>query len=197
MKKLILSIIILAASAGIASAQLLPTVQFGVKGGVNLSELSSQGNNFSSDNRAGYLGGIWARFGALGFNFQPELYATGKNIDIMANGGETRAKFTSIDVPLLFGGKVGAFGFGARFYTGPMVSFAVDKNQSFIDAAGKAGSLDYQDQNFAWQFGVGVDVKRISIDLRYEQGITKQDYEDTHTRVSLFNLSLAYSLLKF
>jgi hypothetical protein len=197
MKKLILSTIILAASVSFASAQLLPTFQFGIKGGANLSNLSSQGNNFSSDNRAGYLGGIWARFGAVGFNFQPEVYVTGKDVNIYDNAGnETRAKFTSLDVPLLFGTKIGAFGFGGRIYTGPMVSFAINKDQTFTGAVDKATSLDYQNQNFAWQFGAGLDIQRISVDIRYEAGITKQKYNDDHTRVSLFNLTLAYSLFK-
>ncbi len=153
---------------------------------------------FNSSNQAGYLAGLWMRVGALGFNFQPEIYATSKNIDISQNDGETRQKFTSIDVPLLIGGKIGAFGFGGRFYTGPVISIAVNKQTSFVDATNVAGSLNYQDQNFAWQFGAGIDIKKISIDLRYEAGITKQSYGNGgQTRINLFNLTLAYSLLKF
>src|SRR5665213_3311415 len=194
MKKPHLALTIFAASVGVCYAQVLPTFQFGIKGGANFTGLAPTGGVFSSSSQAGYLGGFWARIGALGFNFQPEMYVTTKNVNIDANGGETRAKFTSIDVPLLFGGKVGALGFGARFYTGPLFSFAVNKDQSFADTAGKAGRLDYHDQNFAWQFGAGLDINRISVDLRYEAGITKQNYLNTQTKVSLFNLSLAYRL---
>ncbi len=197
MKKFLLTLIVFAVAISFSAAQVLPTFQFGIKGGVSLSSLAPTGGTFSSSNQAGYLGGLWARIGALGFNFQPEMYVTAKDVNIDANGGETRAKFTSIDVPLLFGGKVGALGVGARFYTGPLFSFAVTKDQSFSDAAGKAGELDYHDQNVAWQFGAGLDIKSISIDLRYEAGITKQNYMNTQTRVSLFNLSLAYRLFKF
>ena len=158
---------------------------------------NSASSNFSSSNQAGYLAGFWARFGALGLNFQPEIYLTSKNADVTsAMGGETQAKFTSIDVPLLIGAKVGAFGFGARFYTGPLVSLAIDKSQSFSQAAGNAIALNYRDQNFAWQFGAGLDIQKISIDLRYEAGITNQNYGSSQTRVSLFNLSLAYRLFK-
>ena len=197
MKKLILSLVILLATVTISSAQLLPSFQFGIKGGTNLSSLQSTASaTFSSSNQAGYLAGLWARFGALGFNFQPEMYITSKDIDVSSNGGETTARFTSVDVPLLFGGKIGAFGIGGRFYTGPLLSFAIDKSQSFGGAVDKAVSLDYQDQNFAWQFGGGIDVKKISIDLRYEAGITKQNYGNGQTRINLFNLSLAYSLFK-
>jgi len=196
MKKLILTLTICAVAVSFASAQLLPTFQFGLKAGVNIASLNYSNPVFNSNNQAGYLGGVWARFGALGFNFQPEMYLTEKNVGISANGGETKAHFTSLDVPLLFGGKVGAFGVGIRFYTGPVVSFAINKDQSFSGAVDKAVGLDYKDQNFAWQLGAGVDIKQISIDLRGEAGITEQSYGYSHTRVSLLNLSLGYSLIK-
>ena len=200
MKKYILSLTIFLAAATASQAQILPKFQFGAKAGVNLTSLSNSGSTFNSDNRAGYLGGLWARFGALGFNFQPELYLTSKNVDVNnGNGPANSAKFTSIDVPLLFGGKIGAFGFGGRFYTGPLVSFAINKDQSITNALGNATHLDYKDQNFAWTVGAGVDIQKISIDLRYEAGLTKQQFYDgstnIKTRVSLFNLSLGYAFL--
>jgi hypothetical protein len=196
MKKIILTLVIFTGALGFASAQILPSFQFGVKGGVNLTGLSSSGGTFSSSNQAGYLAGFWARFGALGFNFQPEMYVTSKDVNISANGGETQAKFTSIDVPLLFGGKVGAFGVGGRFYTGPVVSFAINKDQSFSGAAQNAVTLNYHDQNYAWQFGVGLDIKKISFDLRYEAGLSNQYYGTVQTKASLFNFTLAYRLFK-
>lgn len=196
MKKAIFTLIVFATGFRVASAQILPTFQLGVKGGVDMTSIIFDNSAFSSNNRAGYLGGVWARFGALGFNFQPEVYLTSKNVDVYNNGSETKAQFTSIDVPLLFGGKIGAFGFGTRFYTGPLVSFAINKDQSFSGALNKFTSLNYQDQNFAWQFGLGLDIKKISIDIRYEAGITKQTYDNDHTRISLFSLALAVPLVK-
>ena len=194
MKNIIL-ILIFATSLNFASAQLVPSVQFGVKGGANFSSLSSPGSTFSSSNEAGYLAGIWARFGALGFNFQPEIYATSKSVEISASNN-SKQTFTSVDVPLLFGGKVGALGLGGRFYTGPVVSFAVDNGQNFFDAAGKAVSLKFHDQSYAWQFGAGLDIQSISIDLRYEAGLTTQNYNNGQTKINLFSLSLAYRLFK-
>jgi hypothetical protein len=197
MKKIILTFFITTAAYSFATAQLLPSFQFGAKAGLNFSGIqSTTSSTFSSNNRAGYLAGFWARFGALGFNFQPEMYLTSKEVQVSQNGGQTTAKFTSVDVPLLIGGKIGAFGFGGRFYTGPVISFAVNKDQSFAGAVGSASGLNYRDQNFAWQVGAGVDIKKLSIDLRYEAGITKQDYGTGQTRINLFNVSLGYSLFK-
>ncbi|MFD2146450.1 porin family protein [Mucilaginibacter antarcticus] len=172
-----------------SDAQIIPSFQFGVKGGMNLTSVSKSGT-FATNNNAGYLGGVWARFGALGLNFQPELYMTGKNVEIDG----IKRKFTSLDVPLLVGAKVGAFGFGARFYTGPVVSFAINKDQSFSSAAGSATNLEYKNQNFAWQVGTGVDIRSLSVDLRYEAGLSKQNYGTGSTKINLFNLSLGYKL---
>ncbi|MCC8426990.1 porin family protein [Mucilaginibacter sp. UR6-11] len=189
MKKLLLTLTICLAAISFSNAQVLPSFQFGVKGGINLTSLSKSGT-FNTSNQAGYLGGVWARFGALGFNFQPEAYITSKNVTVDG----IKAKFTSVDVPLLFGGKIGAFGFGGRFYTGPVVSFAINKDQNYNDAASKATSLDYKDQNYAWQIGAGADIRSLSVDLRYEAGLSKQNYGAGSTRINLFNLSLAYKL---
>ncbi|MDB5030272.1 outer membrane beta-barrel protein [Mucilaginibacter sp.] len=189
MKKLLFTLTICIATIYMASAQIIPSFQFGLKGGMNLTSISKTGT-FNSSNQAGYLGGIWTRFGALGFNVQPEAYITSKNVTVDG----VQAKFTSVDVPVLFGGKVGAFGFGARFYTGPVVSFAINKDQNYGNAAGNIAHLNYKDQNYAWQFGTGIDIRSLSVDLRYEAGLSKQDYGTNSTKINLFNLSLAYKL---
>lgn len=179
----------------VASAQLLPSFQFGAKAGVNLSNFSTH-NTLSSDSRAGFLGGFWARVGAAGLQFQPELYYTSKNVDLKSTTGAVNsASFKSIDLPLLLGTRVGALGIGARFNTGPLVSFAIDKDQGTGTAFSNATHLNYKDQNYAWQFGVGLDVQKISFDLRYELGLSKvsNNYGDK-TRINMFNLTLGYRL---
>jgi hypothetical protein len=189
MKKIIFILSICLITAYSSSAQVIPSFQFGIKGGMNLTSLSKSGT-FNTSNQAGYLGGVWMRFGALGFNFQPEVYATSKNVTVEG----IKAKFTSLDVPLLVGGKVGAFGFGARFYTGPVVSFAINKDQNYSNATSNILKLNYNDQNYAWQIGTGIDIRSLSVDLRYEAGLSKQSYGTGSTKINLFNLSLAYKL---
>ena len=189
MKKILLILTVVFATAFTSRAQVIPSLAFGIKGGMNLTSISKSGN-FATDNQAGYLGGVWARFGALGFNFQPEAYVTGKNVTVDG----VKQKFTSVDVPLLFGGKIGAFGFGARFYTGPLVSFAINKDQNYGSVAGSIAHLNYKDQNYAWNLGAGIDIRSLSVDLRYEAGLSKQDYGTGSTKINLFNLSLAYKI---
>jgi len=198
-KTILITLAICLVTIGMASAQVLPSFSFGAKGGVNLSSFPSNGI-YNNSNKAGYLVGAWARIGALGFNFQPELYYTSKNINIEganANGTEVnKAKFTSIDVPLLLGAKVGAFGLGGRFYGGPVFSFTVNKDQNINQALGNVTRLNYKDANYGIQVGAGLDIKDFSVDLRYEGGLNKIGYgpDNSHTRISLFSLSLAYKI---
>jgi hypothetical protein len=200
MKKTLLILAVFTASISFASAQVLPQFQVGLKGGLNFESLSNNvGSNFSSGNQAGYLAGIWLRFGALGFNIQPEGYFSSKTIELTNGDKQT---FKSLDVPLLFGGKLGALGFGVRFYGGPVASFIIDKGQTFTDATGDITSLQFKDQNFAGTGGIGIDVKRFSLDIRYEHGFTDHPYFDPSTntiqttKLNLFNVTLGVSLVK-
>lgn len=180
-------------TASIASAQILPSFQFGVKGGVNLSKFSTT-NTFNSDNQAGFLGGIWLRVGALGFNFQPEAYYTSKIVNITDGSNTNTVKLNSIDIPALVGFKVGTFGVGGRIYTGPVASFILNQNQSFGNAAGAIAHLNFKNQNYAWQFGVGGDFSSFSVDLRYEKGLSNLNDSGYDQKLNLFTLTAAYRL---
>jgi hypothetical protein len=195
MKKHILLLAIFTISVKIASAQIIPSFEFGVKGGMNLTQFSHSAT-FATENRAGYLGGVYARVGGLGFNFQPELYMTSKSVEVTNGATTNKATFTSIDVPLLLGTKIGAFGVGGRFYTGPLFSLAINKDQNVGTALSNVAQLNYKDQNLAWTFSAGLDLKKISVDFRYEYGLSKQQYNNgsDETRINLFNLTLGYRL---
>jgi hypothetical protein len=195
MKKILLFAALLGFSS-VAFSQVLPSVQFGIKGGANLSHFSTN-NTLSSENTAGYFVGFYTRVGAGGIHAQPELYLAGKNADLenTETGAINKVRFTSIDVPILLGTKIGAAGVGVRLNTGPVVSFILDKSQSAGDATSSIVKGDFKDQNFAWQFGLGLDVGKLGADLRYELGLTdvgKAGYQDT--KISMFTLGLAYRL---
>lgn len=194
MKKIILSALFMLSGA-FAYGQLLPSFQFGVKAGANLTKFQTE-NTFSSDNRAGYFAGVWTRLGAAGIHLQPELYLTGKNATLVAgNGEENEVKFTSLDVPVLIGTKFGAGGVGLRINTGPVFSFILDDEQKFKDAASDVFDGDFKGQNMSWQFGAGLDFGSLGIDLRYEKGLSKvnkSNYDDT--KLDLFTLGLSYRI---
>lgn len=194
MKKITLTLL-LSCFSFLAFSQVVPSFQFGLKGGLNLSKFSTT-NTFSSDNQAGYFAGIWTRIGAAGIHLQPELYLSGKNATLEnASGQENKVKFTSLDVPVLVGTKFGAAGIGLRVNTGPVVSFMLNKDQNFSQAASAVFNGNFKDQAFAWQFGAGVDVGKFGVDLRYEAGISKINSDGyASTRLNLFTFGVALKL---
>lgn len=204
MKKILLSVCVFLATAVAASAQLLPAFNFGLKGGVNFSELKS--DFYSGSNRTGYLVGAWARIGGAGVHFQPELYLAGKGsqvdaIEVTPDRGSVEAdakvNFTSLDLPLLIGTRVGIGPLGARFHAGPHVSFIIDQDENISDQFQQVADFStYKNQAFAITGGVGLDISQISLDLRYEHGLSNISKNDTYDqKLRLFNLSLGFKLL--
>lgn len=204
MKKILLLSCVLLATGVAASAQLLPSFRLGLKGGVNFSELKSDA--LTSSNRTGYLVGAWARLGAAGVHFQPELYLTGKGSKVDAIqidpddnsvGVNGRVNFTSLDLPLLIGTRVGVGPIGARFHAGPLFSFIIDKDENIGDQFSQVvDPSTYKDQAFALTGGAGIDIGQISLDLRYEHGLSNVSKNDNYDqKLRLFNLSLGLKIL--
>ena len=196
MKKVLFTLCICLLSYAWTSAQYLPTFQFGVKAAGTLSSIPST-TDYKTSGEPGYQAGIYARFGGLGFTFQPEIYLqkTAVTIDNKSeiDGGVNKSYFTTFNVPLLFGWKMGNEDIGVRAYTGPVLIFRLQNDQQFSDG----GRLNYEDQNYAWQFGGGVDLHQLAIDLRYEAGITKLSYgppTNEHTSMNMLTLTISYSL---
>ena len=142
-------IFLLVSSSFLAYSQALPTFQFGVKGGLNLAKFKTK-NTFDSDNKSGYFAGVWTRIGGAGIHLQPELYLSGKN-SVLINTAkqDNKVRFTSLDLPILLGTKIGAAGFGLRLNAGPVFSFNLEEEQNFSDAASSSFDGKFKDKTLA------------------------------------------------
>ncbi|MCX2573558.1 porin family protein [Pedobacter sandarakinus] len=200
MKKIILSIIALTTFLVSAQAQ---TFNLGLKAGVNLAKLDA--DFASAENRLGYQIGAWARIGGASFYVQPEAYIGSKgnrfvsftnnsNNEVVAEG---KVKFTTLDVPVLLGTKFGAKNLNFRLMAGPVISFVLDENATFNSAYQQATDFDnYKNQALGLQAGAGVDVGAISVDLRYEAGLSNISKSEKYTqKPNLFQLSLGFKIL--
>lgn len=162
-----------------AQAQMSPGFQLGVKGGLSFSNLKSDnGDWLDASTRTGYQAGLWARIGGAGFHVQPELYVTGKSSEakLVEEGidREGNMSFTSIDLPVLLGTRVGFGAAGVRIYAGPVASFVFDRNIS--ETLEQVTDFDdYKNQQWAVTGGVGLDISRLRVDLRYEHGLTENE----------------------
>jgi hypothetical protein len=195
MKKITLSLLFILSSF-YAFSQGLPTFQLGIKGGMNLAKFKTK-DTFKSDNQAGYYGGVWARIGGAGIHLQPEAYLSGKKSNLVtASGLENGVKFTSLDVPVLIGTKIGAAGFGLRLNTGPVFTLMLDNEQNFGQAASSAFNGEFKDNSIGWQFGVGLDIGKLNVDARYESGLTEINSAGGYptTKLNLYTIGIGFRI---
>ncbi|HUH33419.1 MAG TPA: porin family protein [Daejeonella sp.] len=200
MKKLILVAGLLITTSVAALAQ-LPTFTGGLKAGANYSQLKSDKDLTDASSILGYQFGVWTRLGGAGVYLQPELYLGSKGgenpIVFDANGVETEVngevKFTTLDLPILLGTKFGPNKLNFRLMAGPVISFVVDKSTTTDEAV--QSIQDYKDQALGLQAGAGVDLGNLTVDLRYEAGLSNISKSDKYDqKQNLFHLSLGLKL---
>ncbi len=202
MKKALFLFSIIMFSLSTLNAQKSDFFCMGIKGGVNLSQLKTgdflavrfdgsgkainyngqtlkDNLNQSLDTRTGYVGGIYARFGRKIF-IQPEVIfsAKGGSLNILQGGANSTSQivdveYTSFDVPLMIGLKLGPL----HLNGGPVASFNVSSNQKLNDALKNytANGLDnaFKKAAYGYQVGGGLDIFRLSLDVRYEGSLSE------------------------
>lgn len=175
MKKLLL-LLLLAAATVPAEAQFF---QLGMRGGLSSYNVRYQdftnSNNVSieSNSALGMHLGFYSRIQVLNFYVQPELLytRTGSQITTSTPGNTTTSdlRFQRIDIPVLVGKKF--FGI-MRANTGPVFSSLIraDLTESNV----KANISDaYRNNTVGFQVGVGVDIWKLVLDLKYEGSLGK------------------------
>lgn len=172
---------------------------FGLKAGLNYSMISAREGQFDYKGAIGYHGGMWARFGK-NIYFQPEVYAGTKNTDIQITqinttiSKEGKIKFTTIDIPLLFGKQIGIEKLNFHFVVGPSFQLTLQENNTVFAQITDPTFYNYRPFVANLQAGGGVDLGNLSIDLRYETGL--QDInKNKGQHNNLVHFSLGYKLL--
>lgn len=193
MKKSLLTLICLIVAISASQAQLLPSIKFGVKGALGFSSLSSEGKLFNSDTKTGYQLGLWGRVGVAGFHVQPEAYYANKKVGVETEDQEGDATFKSFDVPVLLGTKIGIGPIGFRIQAGPVFSFAQDGKVSFTTAT----DWDrYKKTSTGVIGGIGADISKFTVDLRYEHGLTDlNDSPDYNQKIRMWTVGVGFAFL--
>ena len=181
MKKLLLVIAVSLFAIQVAEAQMF---QYGIKGGVGFSNLKfndvigiEDGADVYSlvtgDAVAGYHIGLQTRIKIAMIFIQPELYfnAGGGTVEQVYENGPTEVlniKFNSIDLPILVGAKLGPI----RLMLGPTGSYVISgKNE--LTSLDPDYALLSSSMTWGWQGGIGVDISKFTLDLRYEGSLSK------------------------
>ncbi len=140
---------------------------FGFKGGLNYSAngdyFESIGDNAENpDRNVGYHIGLFGKLGNKLY-FRPELVYTATKSDY--NSDEFSMK--KIDAPLLVGLKV----------LGPVSVFGGPSFQYILDTEFDGIDIDNVQDDFSvgLNFGIGFNLNKIGIDLRYERGFSDNE----------------------
>ncbi len=109
------------------------------------------------------------------FLIQPEILFNSNSVDYEVTDTQNpgfpaeirQEKYQYLDIPLLFGAKFGAL----RLHAGPVGHLYINSASELTDIQGYAQK--FKEFTFGWQGGLGVDLWKLMIDLRYEGNFSK------------------------
>ncbi len=201
MKKILIAVLLFAGLQ--ANAQIF---EFGLRGGVNLHGVQVEefdGDQTiedveSGDRKLGFHAGAYGRIKLATFFIQPELLYTNVNGEVQTENADGSSQtidlgFSRLDIPVILGVALGP----VRLGVGPVATFAISE-------PGDAFDKSFNQANFGYQAGLGLDLGKLSIDLRYEGPFGKTaetitiggtDYQ-TDTRTNQIMLGLGFALFE-
>lgn len=183
MRKITLTILMLLLVATVSFAQQAP-VQFGFKGGVNLSTLKNNGT--TADHRTSLHAGALAHI-HLGryFALQPEVMYSAQGAEYSNN---RRDKLNYINVPVLAQWMMG----GWRLQTGPQIGFLTSaKSENNNQETNFRNTLKSTD--LAWSVGTGYLTRSgVGIDARYNIGLRDISKNNSNLRNRGWQVGLFY-----
>lgn len=163
-------------------------VRFGIKAGLNVSNIS----NFESNSKAGFYGGLFATIPvAQDFSVQPEILYSGLGAKSKYDSN-TKVNLDYIAVPVMF-----QYNALPNLYVeaGPQFGF-------LVSAKGKDNnsSVDIKDDLKTFDFGLGLGAgyyftPNIGVNLRYVAGLTdiaKDRIGGDSSRNGVFQAGLSY-----
>lgn len=121
----------------------------------------------------GFHAGLFARVEILKFFVQPELLFSTRTTeykvtDILSSDvEEVKQRFSKIDLPVMVGVKFGP----ARINAGPVGTLLINTPEELIDDPDL--EVIYGRMSFGYQAGVGIDISKLTVDLRYEGSLKK------------------------
>ncbi|GAB1858075.1 hypothetical protein MHTCC0001_29120 [Flavobacteriaceae bacterium MHTCC 0001] len=165
LKKVCLTIVLAVSFSSVSFSQ--TEKGFGLKAGLNYNAngdyFESIGDNAENpDRNIGYHIGIFGKIGREVY-LRPELIYTRTKSDYRAANFE----MSKLDFPVLVGTKV----------IGPLSVFGGPSFQYILDSEFSNISINSIENDFSvgLNFGIGFNLKKLGVDLRYERGLSKNE----------------------
>jgi len=191
-------------------AQETKSMQFGIKGGLNLSSLNSSDGS-TSDMLLGFNLGVFNKLPITSFlAIQPEFYVTTKGSQVTYNNlfvdGTAKFNLTYLEIPVLCVVNVTKL-LNVQF--GPYAAYMIDGkvtnvgNVNLFNFEQNINVNDYNRIDAGVVLGAGLEVGNITMGARYNLGMTKvgktktllgSDYTvpDARNGVVNFNMAIAF-----
>lgn len=175
-------------------------VGFGLKGGVNLTNLNVDDPEGSYDSRTGYHAGVFLRgkFGKVAI--QPEVLLFTQSNEISSSTlGSVENNFTYLAVPVMFKFYVVS---GLNIQAGPQFGFLLDgeRKSQLQGLTVKEDIKDYyKNSDTSISLGGGFDFPfGLSVDARYNIGIKdiNDEADGYESKSRVFLISLGWNFLK-
>ena len=197
MKKLILLSVALI-TGSIAWSQ-VPGFSIGPKIGTTFSKYTTDQDQIKEEMKNSVFFGAFVRLGNKIY-LQPELLVMSRNgllKDENAQESQATLKIHTIDVPLLAGIKLlDLKAVNVRAMAGPVASFVIDKNITSENWDETITNDDFKNMNWGLQFGAGVDVLFLTLDVRYEIGLNDvSKLNNFNLKNNMFTVGLGWKIL--
>ena len=185
LKNLTAIILLMLGTTGVVNAQQPTTAnpsslaKFGIKGGVNFSNLYTEDVDDENVLTGFNLGAFVELPLTTSLSFQPEISYTTKGAENEYNNatasGRVKFRLNYIEVPVLLKFNITS-GFNVHF--GPYAAFLIDSKITNEDSD---GSINFEDEvddddlnkiDFGLAAGIGIDFGNIGIGARYNYGLT-------------------------
>lgn len=191
MKKSILFLALLLSAAALQA-------QFGVKGGIAISNWGGEDVDDISDVKSSivgpYFGAFYnAKIGGM-FSIQPELVYSSQGVQFEESGFELKYTLGYLNFT-----PVARWNSASGFYlgTGPQIGFLLSAKEKF-DGDEEDVKDNFRSTDFSWIFAAGYDLKSgLGFYARYNHGLSTLDDEETdpakvYNRV--FNVGIRYTV---
>lgn len=176
MRKLILAIVLVFSSMSL-SAQ---SFKWGAKVNVgspdvsldDLKNLSESGNSVDelliTDPKLNLQLGLFARIQLLGFYIQPEAMFSNSKSELKFEGVAGEVKLNKLDLPVMVGKRFLKI---FRVNAGPVFSLKLSQDIKNLKDSSDEIIANYKNATVGLQYGIGLDISMITVDLRVEKGL--------------------------
>jgi hypothetical protein len=194
----------------VLSLVLLTSIAFSQKftlgplAGFNSSKLTTNFPDIKEQAKANFLFGAFLRFGEKVY-LQPEVVYTTKGgtfSNDLVSGAEQTIKLNTLEIPAMIGFRLINIGIAnIRIMGGPMAGIIINKDVTFNEfVTDPIPEASIKDLDWAIQLGAGLDILFLTLDVRYEIGLTnlyeaesgQQEYD---MKNNLWRISLGWKIL--